>query len=137
MSQENVDALKQGYEAFASGDIDGAFANFADDIVWKGTGDSVPAGGTYNGIDAVKNQWLPEFAANYQDFRQNVEELIDAGDCVIGLGTSRSTVGGQEIKTDFCHVWKYNADGKVVEAQFFTDTAQTLQALQKQEAAAG
>jgi ketosteroid isomerase-like protein len=136
MSQENVDALKQGYEAFASGDIDAAFATFADDIVWKGTGDSVPAGGTYNGIDEVKNRWLPEFAANYQDFRQNIEELIDAGDCVIGLGTSRSTVGGQEIKTDICHVWKYNAEGKVTEAQFFGDTGQVALALQAQEAKA-
>lgn len=38
MSQENVDALRQGYEAFARGDLDAAFQNFADDIVWRGTG---------------------------------------------------------------------------------------------------
>jgi uncharacterized protein len=136
MSQENVDALQKGYEAFGNGDIDGAFENFSDDIVWKGVGESVPAGGTYHGIDEVRNKWLAEFAANYQDFRQTVDELIDAGDCVIGLGTARSTIGGEEIKTAFCHVWKYNSDGKVTEAQFFSDTGLTLQALQKQEAAA-
>ena len=135
MSQENVDALQKGYEAFGKGDIDAAFANFADDIVWKGVGDSVPGGGTYNGIDEVKNKWLPEFAATYQDFRQSADELLDCGDYVIALGTSRATVAGEEIKARFCHVWKYSGD-KVVEASFFGDTAQAFQALQRQEAKA-
>src|SRR5436305_15247553 len=102
MSQENVDALKGGYEAFSRGNIDAAFANFADDIVWRGTGELVPGGGTYNGIDEVKNKWLPEFAANYQDFRQSVDELLDCGEYVIALGTSRTTVAGQAYKTPLC-----------------------------------
>ena len=135
MSQENVDALRNGYEAFASGNIDEAFQAFADDIVWRGTGDSVPGGGTYHGIDEVKNKWLPEFAATYQDFRQSADELLDCGDYVVALGTSRATVAGQEIKARFCHVWKYSGD-KVVEATFFGDTAPAFQALQRQEAKA-
>jgi uncharacterized protein len=136
MSQENIDALRRGYEAFTRGDIDAAFQNFADDIVWRGTGESVPAGGTYHGIDEIKNKWLPEFGATYQGFHQNVDELLDCGDCVVALGTGRFTAGGEEIEGDFCHVWKYNDEGKVIEARFFGDTAQTLQALQKQQAAA-
>ena len=98
MSQENVDALREGYEAFSSGDIDAAFENFADDIVWRSIGELIPAGGTYNGIDEVRNKWLPEFAATFQDFNQSVDEILDCGDYVIGLGTSRATVAGQEIE---------------------------------------
>ena len=135
MSKENVEALSQGYEAFARGDFDAAFANFADDILWRGTGESVPAGGTYHGVDEIRNKWLQEFAANYQDFSQSPAETLDCGDYVVVLGTSRATVGGQEIKAPFCHVWKYSGD-KVVEAQFFGDSGQVLQALQKQEATA-
>jgi uncharacterized protein len=134
MSQENVDALRQGYEAFERGDIDAAFENFADDIVWRGTGESVPGGGTYHGVDEIRNKWLPEFAANYQDFRQSAEETLDCGDYVVVLGTSRATVGGQEIKAPFCHVWKYSGD-KVVEATFYGDSAEVLQALQQGAAA--
>jgi ketosteroid isomerase-like protein len=131
MSQENVEALRNGYEAFSSGNIDAAFENFADDIVWKGTGELVPGGGTYNGIDEVKNKWLPEFAATFQDFSQSVDEILDCGDYVIGLGTSRATVAGQEIEGSFCHVWKYSGD-KIVEATFFGDTAPAYKALQSQ-----
>ena len=128
MSQENVQALRDGYEAFSRGDIDAAFENFADDIVWRSIGDLIPAGGTYNGIDEVRNKWLPEFAATFQDFSQSVDEILDCGDYVIGLGTSRATVAGQEIEGSFCHVWKYSGD-KVVEATFFGDTAPVYKAL--------
>ena len=131
MSQENVESLRNGYGAFSSGNIDAAFANFADDIVWKGTGELVPGGGTYNGIDELKNKWLPEFAATFQDFSQSVDEILDCGDYVIGLGTSRATVAGQEIESPFCHVWKYSGD-KVVEATFFGDTAPVYKALESQ-----
>ena len=133
MSKENVEALRQGYEAFDRGDFDTAFATFADDVVWRSTGESVPGGGTYHGVDEIRNKWLPEFGATYQDFRQSATETLDCGDHVVVLGTSRATVGGQEIKAPFCHVWKYSGD-KVVEATFFGDTAQAFQALQRQEA---
>jgi ketosteroid isomerase-like protein len=135
MSQENVEALRQGYDAFTRGDMEAAFANFADDIVWHGTGESVPAGGTYQGIEEVRGKWLPEFAATYQDFSQSVDELLDCGDHVVALGTSKATIGGQEIEGPFCHVWKYSGD-KVIEASFFGDTGQVLQALEGQEATA-
>ncbi len=131
MSQENLETLRNGYAAFSSGNIDAAFENFADEIVWKGTGESVPGGGTYNGIDEVRNKWLPEFAATFQDFSQSVDELLDCGDYVIALGTSRATVAGQVIDGPFCHVWKYSG-GKVVEASFFSDTAPVYRALQGQ-----
>jgi ketosteroid isomerase-like protein len=135
MSQENLDTLRGGYEAFGRGDLDAAFANFADDIVWRGPSELVPAGGTYHGRDEVRNQWLPEFTAHYQDFRQKPEQFIDAGEWIIVLGTGRFSIGGQEIKGSFAHIWKY-AGGKVVEASFFADSARTLQAMQKQSATA-
>ena len=131
MSQENVDALRNGYEAFSSGNIDAAFENFADDIVWRGTGESVPGGGTYNGVDEVRSKWLPEFAATFQDFSQSVDEVLDCGDYVIALGTSRATVAGNEIEGAFCHVWKWSG-GKVAEATLYGDTAPAYKALQSQ-----
>jgi len=135
MSQQNVDALRGGYEAFGRGDLDAAFANFADDIVWRGTGELVPGGGSYHGVDEIRNKWLPEFGSTFQNFSQSVEELIDAGDHVVVLGTSSATVGGEQISAPFCHVWKFSGD-KIVKASFYGDTAQAYRALEKQGAAA-
>src|SRR5467141_1555813 len=123
MSQENVDALKGGYEAFSRGDIDAAFANFADNIVWRGTGELVPAGGTYHGVDEIKSKWLTEFASTFQNFHQSASTMLDCGDYVVALGESGATVAGEEISAPFCHVWKFSGD-KIVEASFYGDTAQ-------------
>jgi uncharacterized protein len=135
MSQENIDALRNGYDAFSRGDIDTAFENFADDIVWRSIGEGIPGGGTYNGIDEVKNKWLPEFASAYQDFSQSVDEILDCGDYVVALGTSSATVAGQRIEDTFCHVWKYSGD-KIAEAIFFGDPLAAYKALEGQGAAA-
>jgi ketosteroid isomerase-like protein len=32
-----IDDIKQRYEAFASGDVDSALDNWADDFVWQGS----------------------------------------------------------------------------------------------------
>ena len=51
----NTDALKQGYEAFGRGDLDGATQNFADDIRWENPeAPQVPNNGTTEGKDNVK-----------------------------------------------------------------------------------
>jgi ketosteroid isomerase-like protein len=36
---ENADRLKRGFEAFGSGDLDGASEDWSDDIRWEGTND--------------------------------------------------------------------------------------------------
>ena len=131
MSQENVQVLKQGYEAFQRGDFDAAFANFADDVVVRGGSDSIPAGGTYHGLDELRGRWLQEFGATYADFRMTIEETIDAGDWTVVLGTSRGQLQktSEELKSPFCHVWRWKGD-KIVEARFFTDSARLLSAIQ-------
>ena len=139
MSQENVQALKEGYEAFQRGDMDAAFRTFADDITVRGGSDLIPAGGTYHGIEEVRGRWLQEFGATFADFRMATEEFIDAGDTLVVLGTARARLQGsdEEIKNPFCHVWRYSGD-KVTEARFYGDSARTLEAIQQlQKAATG
>lgn len=130
MSQEHVDALKDGYEAFSAGDIDRAFENFDDGIVWEGPSDSVPTGGTYRGLDAVKAEWLREVGENFEEFTVTPEEFIDGGDVVVVLGKGHAKVkNGQTVDNDVAHVWRYEGD-KIVAGKFFGDSAALLQALE-------
>ena len=46
--QANVEAIKKGYEAFTSGDIETVMNLFDDDIEWVQPGDSAISG-TYHG----------------------------------------------------------------------------------------
>lgn len=51
--QENMQLVKDGYAAFARGDIQGLLALFAEDIEWVIPGAGLPLAGTYRGKAGV------------------------------------------------------------------------------------
>jgi ketosteroid isomerase-like protein len=129
MSEENVERSKAAYEAYAAGDIDKAFENADDGLVWHGPSEMLPTGGTYEGVDAIKSDWLREVGETFEEFAVNAEEFIDAGDYVVVRGTARSKPKGKDaIEGPFLHLWKMR-DGKSVEAWFFGDSARLYAAL--------
>ena len=128
----HTDTLKEGYEAFASGDVEKATENFADDVRWEGSNSSrIPGSGTYTGKDEiVQNAWaaLPQ---NFDDFRLTPDEFIEQGDTVVVLGHSEAKAKstGKEIKAPFVHIWRFEGD-KVKRAQVLSDTAVIAEALE-------
>lgn len=50
--EDLIQAVKDGYEAFKSGDVDSAIALFADEIEWHNPGNS-SISGTFRGKDDV------------------------------------------------------------------------------------
>ena len=125
----NVETSKAAYEAFGRGDIEAAFSNLSEDTVWRNNADGLPVGGTFHGKSQIIGEWLPTLGANFENFRLNIDEFIEAGDYVIAMGTSRATVNGHDIKAPVCHVWRYGPDGMIAEVNFFTDTAPAYLAL--------
>ena len=48
----HTDTLKQGYERFSNGDVEGATENWTDDFTWQGGGaDDMPGGGEHKTDD--------------------------------------------------------------------------------------
>jgi ketosteroid isomerase-like protein len=128
MSQQDVENLQAGYQAFGSGDLEGATRDFADDVEWS-TSDEVPNGGTTTGKQALVESWqrIPEY---WSDFAVEPSEFIDAGDKVIVLGMQTGTAkdGGQSFESPYVHVTWF-ADGKLTRSQFFIDSAKAVKAL--------
>ena len=128
----NTDTLKEGYQAFANGDMEGATKNFADDVRWEGSNtDRIPGSGTYTGKDEiVQNAWsaIPQ---TFDSFTLSPDEFIEQGDTVIVLGhqEAKAKSSGKEVKVPFVHVWRFE-DGKVKRAQLLTDTAVVAEALE-------
>jgi uncharacterized protein len=130
MSKENVERLKEGYEAFNRGDIETAFQNFDQGIAWHATGSQIPASGEYLGLDAVRADWLKDVAAGYDEFSVQPEQFLDGGDHVVVLGKGHTKLkNGATADGLVAHIWKYNGD-KIVEAWFFGDSAQILKAME-------
>ena len=118
MSQENVAAVQEAYQAFGQGDIAGAVAGIAEDADWV-TSDELPLGGTLHGRDEIAKAWsqIPEY---FDEFSVKPDEFIDAGDTVI-------------VHCPYLHMLKLR-DGVTVRAEFFADSAKALHALEGQPA---
>lgn len=126
----NVDTLKQGYEAFGQGDLDGATESFSDDIRWENPEASqVPNSGVTQGKDSVKALFTDLFN-HWSAFSLTPDEFIDGGDTVVVLSHAEATAKetGKEVKLPFVHVWRFR-DGKVTEVQALSDTALAAEAL--------
>jgi uncharacterized protein len=126
----NTDTLREGYEAFGRGDLEGATANFADDIRWENPEASqIPNPGVTEGKDAVK-QLFTDLGNYWESFAITPDEFHESGDTVIVLSHSESTGKdtGKQVKLPWVHIWRFR-DGKVAQVQALTDTALAADAL--------
>jgi uncharacterized protein len=127
----NADALKQGYEAFGRGDLEGATANFAADIRWENPeAPQLPNSGVIQGKDAVK-QAFADVGNHWEFFRITPDEFIESGDTVVVLSHSEAKARetGKEVKLPWVHVWRFRS-GEVTEVLALTDTALAADALE-------
>lgn len=128
MSSENVDVVKQGFEAFGRGDLDAVAETFDEQVEWWSS-EELPNGGKIQGRDAV----IESFAAiseDWDDFSLETEQFLDAGDWVAVRGTVRAKAksSGQSVEGRFAHLVEVR-DGKTVRAEYHSDSAKEYKAL--------
>ena len=126
--EENIRLVKDGYQAFASGDFDTVMSLYDDDIEWVQPGDSAVSG-TYHGKDEFAG-----FLRQLADKTTSITPLrfLADGDTVVVF--SEATVAG-ETSHD---VESFTlSDGKVVRAQTYGDTALMERIYGKKQVAAG
>jgi uncharacterized protein len=122
----NVQLLKNLYDAFGRGDIPTVLGAMSPDIRWhEAEGNPyMPSGEPWVGPDAVLNNLFMKLGAEWDGFAVHPRQFHDAGDSVIVegryIGTYKAT--GRSADMQFCHVWDI-ADGKVSRFQQHVDTA--------------
>lgn len=126
---QNTDTLKQGYQAFGQGDLEGAMENWHDDIRWEGSESTkLPGNGVHEGKQAV-GQALAETVGAYDTFTVEPDEFIEDGETVVALGHGEASKDGRSAKVPFVHIWRFEG-GKVKRAQILTDTAVAVEVLE-------
>jgi ketosteroid isomerase-like protein len=123
----NVDTARSAYDAFGRGDLAALQESFAEDAVWI-TSDELPLGGTTDGRDAIMANFaqIPNY---WSSFSVEAEEFLDAGEWVVVRGTQRASTDKGSLETPFAHLLKFDADGKTVRGEFFTDSAKEVKLL--------
>ena len=120
----NTDTLKQGYEAFGRGDLDGATESFADSIRWENPeAPQIPNNGVTEGKDAVR-QLFADLGTYWESFSIVPDEFIESGDTVVVLShaEAKGKDTGKQVRLPWVHIWRFSG-GQVTEVQALTDTA--------------
>jgi hypothetical protein len=123
MSDQNIQVLRDGYAAFARGDMAAVLARLDENIEWT-VPDSVPYGGTYHGhvgVAALVQGW----GKWWQKLDTEVVEFIDAGDTIVVITQISGTGAHASISAPSVHIWRMR-DGKAVSHLEVGDTARTL-----------
>ena len=74
MAHPNAELVRSGYEAFQRGDVEGALAAFADDIVFHIPGRS-PVAGDYHGHQEVMGFFGKLFESSSGTFRVDIHDI--------------------------------------------------------------
>jgi uncharacterized protein len=124
MSAENVAVVQRGYEALASGDIEGFLAVLDPQIQWVHPA-GLPYGGTHQGLAGVQ-EVLGLWGETYEEMQVIPEETLDAGDSVVVVGRYRVRPrGGEDLETWFVNIFDL-AGGKVTRFRDYSDKAVRL-----------
>ena len=129
MSQENVEIVRQVYEAAAGHDTTRIFALYDPDVELDASRiEAVWASGVYRGHQGLRD-FFREWNEAWEGVDYSYEELIDAGDQVVSIVTrhARGRASGIEVERPFALVWTVR-DGKVVRVVWFLARAEALEA---------
>jgi ketosteroid isomerase-like protein len=131
MSQENVEAVRRGYRAWNTDDLDAFLAELDPEVEWHPSIEPALEGGetTYRGLDGARKAWDDYRGGAWERLTIRIQEIRDLGDSVLALGhidlTARTT--GLEFTEEVGSLMTFRG-GKVIISQDFLSHAEALEA---------
>ena len=132
MSRENVEVVRQVFDAAGRRDGAAVKALYDPDVEWDasrtqpGLGEFSEVSHGYEGIRQFFRRWREAWESDAYQY----EELIDAGDAVVSIATQRGRgrASGLEVSRPLAGVWTIR-EGKVTRVVWFPTRAEALEAV--------
>lgn len=128
-AQKNCEYLENAYKAMFSGDLDGFLNHFHEEAEMI-EAESLPYGGTFRGIDAIRGA-IMEVAQLWEGFNFAVDEMVANDTTVIAYGTFSATARatGKHVSFPITEVTRFR-DGQIsLIHPIYSDTHLALKAL--------
>jgi hypothetical protein len=118
----NLEVVQELYRAFREKDYDAFRKICTPDIEWI-QNEGFPRGSTRRGADAVIDHVFKAFNNDWDSWRFQIEEYLDAGSSVVVLGFYEGIhrVSRKSFRSPSAHIYDL-VDGKVARFRQFTDT---------------
>jgi ketosteroid isomerase-like protein len=113
-AKENADAIRGGYEAFNTADVERLTPLFDESVRWHVPGRSSLAG-NYEGRDATFGFFGRLGQETGGTFQAQLRDLVAGGDLVVGLHDSRAKRGDKTLDVSVALVFQMQG-GTIVEA---------------------
>jgi uncharacterized protein len=128
VSQQQVELIRRGYEAWNSGDREFVLEHFAPDVEWATPRDD-PDPAVYRGVQGVVDYW-DQWRAAVGQLSFSPSEFIDAGDAVVVVTErrGRGESSGLEVADTIYQVFHFAGSGVCTRVEEFYDRAQALAA---------
>ena len=127
----NVQIIADHYAASAKKDIAGMMEDITPNTRWTEMA-GFPCAGTWVGAEEIITNVFKVLAEEWNNFNFQLEQLIDGGEKIVGVGTYSGTYikTGKSMDVRVTHLW-HVIDGKIISFEQFTDTLLIAQAMQK------
>jgi ketosteroid isomerase-like protein len=134
MSQEYMEIVQRVYDAAARRDAAAVFSLYDPDVEWDGSrsrwAEVLSTSPNFRGHEELR-RFFRQYFDMWETFEDDLQELIDAGDYVISVVTSRGRgrASGVEVEwTGNSGVWTIR-NGKVVRVVWFSSRKEALEAV--------
>ena len=113
MSEQDVETVRGGYEAFNSGNPDGVLERLAAEVEWVEPGGGNAPSGTFTSPQSVGEEVFPAVGEYFEEFTAEPENYDDQGDTIVVTGRFKGKAkSGAELDANFEHVYRME-DGKI------------------------
>ena len=129
MSQENVDLIRRGYEAFARGDIEAVVELVDPDVEWHPAIAPILGVDTIRGREGMREFFTRDLFQGFDEFRAEPLSIEDYGEAVLAVVryTGRGESSGLEFDQTFFTVYRFR-DGRIVSMHDFATRPEALEA---------
>ena len=127
MSQENVEVVQAGFEAWNAGNMDAVRERFDREVIMR-MAEGWPESGPFVGREAVMRQLEQQRETWDADGFELITDFIDAADRVVVRFNWRGEGQGPEYNMEFTGVYTVRK-GKIFAIEHFWDHAEALKAV--------
>lgn len=129
MSKENVEVVRDQFEAVNERDFPRAMSHYAEDVELVVGADAFLERGTFKGRDAV-GRWFGDWFATFEPgYHFDFDETRDLGDVVLVIAShrGRGRASGVEVSGQTGYLYTVRG-GKIVRAELYASGAEALEA---------